>query len=463
MSKRSARESRLITVGSGLLLICIAVLSACGPRIPVIPPVTLDTETSPELCVDEDTGAEMSYTEAARLAQQSECTQEGGLAQTRVCNPGTGTWWIDMDIERPGCAPACVVDINTGSAEINWRCTGLVSPEDADPTQTPETDIEEAPTATAPAPDAPDATPTLDAEMEWPRYTDEGYGFTFYYPASWDIELLWNRPETEGRARAVRLTRDELQLLVEYKQPAEDFMIGPDDLPEGEVIEQGTLTLLGQVLPRYVLEREDRALVVFVGEQYVDLDLYIEMRATGEDIGTAEIPEDALDEFERIVSTFVRTGIAASDPYPGWAHYTRSSHATLPGFTFRYPLDWSLDEVAPADASMVTLTLRNETVVLQMELTPSGSNPASGAGDTASESISEAGTVSFLGATYPRQVEVEEGRLKKVSVIYRDSAVQIQIALSGDPDRISYEEIDLGDSPCLVMDQILASFTLDAN
>ncbi len=42
-----------------------------------------------------------------------------------TCNEGTKTYWVDLDMERPGCAPACVIDVVDKSAEINWRCTGL--------------------------------------------------------------------------------------------------------------------------------------------------------------------------------------------------------------------------------------------------------------------------------------------------------------------------------------------------
>lgn len=41
------------------------------------------------------------------------------------CNEGTGTFWIDMNIQKKGCNPACVINIEDKSAEINWRCTGL--------------------------------------------------------------------------------------------------------------------------------------------------------------------------------------------------------------------------------------------------------------------------------------------------------------------------------------------------
>ncbi len=78
-----------------------------------------------EYCIKQDTGERMSIAEAKTIAIASECSQ-GALKQTHFCNEITGTWWIDLGIEKPGCAPACVVNVATKQAEINWRCTGLL-------------------------------------------------------------------------------------------------------------------------------------------------------------------------------------------------------------------------------------------------------------------------------------------------------------------------------------------------
>lgn len=70
----------------------------------------------------------MSFSEAKEIALKSECVKEGNLKETHFCNQITGTWWIDLDIQKKGCNPACVIDIATKKAEINWRCAGLVVP-----------------------------------------------------------------------------------------------------------------------------------------------------------------------------------------------------------------------------------------------------------------------------------------------------------------------------------------------
>ncbi len=68
----------------------------------------------------------MPLAEAKEIAQKSECVKEGDLKDRSSCNDFTGTWWLDLDVEKEGCEPACVVNVSTKKAEINWRCTGLL-------------------------------------------------------------------------------------------------------------------------------------------------------------------------------------------------------------------------------------------------------------------------------------------------------------------------------------------------
>ena len=77
-------------------------------------------------CVGQTTGAVMSIEEAIVIAQNSECTLEGPLTSNYFYNENSKTWWIDMAVEKENCNPACVVDTQTKTAEINWRCMGLL-------------------------------------------------------------------------------------------------------------------------------------------------------------------------------------------------------------------------------------------------------------------------------------------------------------------------------------------------
>ena len=74
----------------------------------------------------------MNYDEAAKIASAGGCGEDVRLKEklneANFCNEVTKTFWIDMDIDKPGCSPACVVNIETKTAEINWRCTGYTAP-----------------------------------------------------------------------------------------------------------------------------------------------------------------------------------------------------------------------------------------------------------------------------------------------------------------------------------------------
>ena len=85
---------------------------------------TTTTISTEEFCQKKDTDIKLSLSEAKDIAIQGQCGDK--LKDTYICNEITGTWWIDLDIEKEGCNPACVINVETKTAEINWRCTGLI-------------------------------------------------------------------------------------------------------------------------------------------------------------------------------------------------------------------------------------------------------------------------------------------------------------------------------------------------
>jgi hypothetical protein len=88
-----------------------------------------EVQTTEEYCIKTETGEKMSFADAQKIAEKSECTASGQLLANHFCNANSGTWWINLSIEKKGCAPACVIEVATKKAEINWRCTGLILPE----------------------------------------------------------------------------------------------------------------------------------------------------------------------------------------------------------------------------------------------------------------------------------------------------------------------------------------------
>jgi heat shock protein HslJ len=56
------------------------------------------------------------------------CIKGGEALGVGSYNQTTRTWWFDANLNyaKQGCNPACVVSEDTATAEINWRCTGLL-------------------------------------------------------------------------------------------------------------------------------------------------------------------------------------------------------------------------------------------------------------------------------------------------------------------------------------------------
>ena len=78
--------------------------------------------------------------EEARIIAETSCIKGGAaLASGGTYNPNSRTWWFDANLNatQEGCNPACVVSEDTKTAEINWRCTGLVPPAPINPTTPP--------------------------------------------------------------------------------------------------------------------------------------------------------------------------------------------------------------------------------------------------------------------------------------------------------------------------------------
>lgn len=91
-------------------------------------------EANVESCTDVESGKSLNYRQALAIAADSECTGHGELLPARFCHEDSGTWWISLSVQKEGCNPACVVDVNSRVAKINWRCTGAVLP----PEETPQ-------------------------------------------------------------------------------------------------------------------------------------------------------------------------------------------------------------------------------------------------------------------------------------------------------------------------------------
>lgn len=68
----------------------------------------------------------------ARVIAEATCIKGGESLAPGYYNENSKTWWFDANLNstKEGCNPACVVWEETKTAEINWRCTGLIVPEE---------------------------------------------------------------------------------------------------------------------------------------------------------------------------------------------------------------------------------------------------------------------------------------------------------------------------------------------
>jgi hypothetical protein len=88
---------------------------------------------APKVAVPQETNTKpvtaMTEKEAKEIALRS-CVKAGETLGTGSYNPNSHTWWFDAKLHpaKAGCNPACVVDTQSKTAEINWRCTGLIAP-----------------------------------------------------------------------------------------------------------------------------------------------------------------------------------------------------------------------------------------------------------------------------------------------------------------------------------------------
>lgn len=69
----------------------------------------------------------------ALIIAKNTCVGEGETLEPGYYNENSKTWWFDANLKnnKEGCHPACVVSEETKTAEINWRCTGLINQKDS--------------------------------------------------------------------------------------------------------------------------------------------------------------------------------------------------------------------------------------------------------------------------------------------------------------------------------------------
>ena len=157
---------------------------------------------------------------------------------------------------------------------------------------------------------ADDASPAEGA-AEWLTYSNADYGFAFSYPPEWTLSEDPGGYEVAGgmASPSITLSRDTLRLRIQYQRPEEMTVLGPGGRPAGQVEERGTITFLGQSLPRNVLTFEGKDKSVFYGARLDDLVFYVQLdddAGQGVEYGAIDLSVDVQAEVDQILGRFSR-------------------------------------------------------------------------------------------------------------------------------------------------------------
>jgi len=157
------------------------------------------------------------------------------------------------------------------------------------------------PTATDPATEPTDGpSPSPEVQVtELTSYVNEPYGFSFRYPASWEL--------VDGR-NYVSLSQGTTSLVIGYRHMSEDPNICcRGHLPEGEIVEVNPVPCAGEEVDKALLvcEGETKAVVyedtneIAVGE----LRFLFYLEDFGADYATANIPPEVLIQVDHVITS----------------------------------------------------------------------------------------------------------------------------------------------------------------
>jgi len=104
----------------------------------------------------------------------------------------------------------------------------------------------------------------------WQTYANATYGFGLRYPAGWTLEEALDPEDTMYQHRvALGDPSDPKAVLhIAFKAASEDRRISPTGMAGGELLDRGSMLLLGEELPRQALvaEGKDMAVVYVCGK-----------------------------------------------------------------------------------------------------------------------------------------------------------------------------------------------------
>jgi lipoprotein-anchoring transpeptidase ErfK/SrfK len=139
-------------------------------------------------------------------------------------------------------------------------------------------------------------------------YTNREYGFSFRYPSSWAV--------MEGQ-NYISLAEGTMNLVIGYRHATEDPNICcRDRLPEGEVIDVGSVACAGEMVSKALLVCEGQTkAVLYEGTQEIsvgDLRFLFYLEDFNADYDAANIPAGVQEQVDEVISS-LETFEAAAD------------------------------------------------------------------------------------------------------------------------------------------------------
>lgn len=133
-----------------------------------------------------------------------------------------------------------------------------------------------------------------------PRYSNEEYGFSFDPPPAWEINSDTNQ---------ATFTRPGYRLYVGFQMADQEPLPFRTGMPEGEFVDGGQASLLGQSVPKQILVYEGKNKVVAYNGRIKVGDLILVMYLDAVDPqGTSyrdlDIPQEIMAEADQIIATF---------------------------------------------------------------------------------------------------------------------------------------------------------------
>lgn len=160
-------------------------------------------------------------------------------------------------------------------------------------------------------------------------YQDGEYRLALSYPSTWtlDINTIGSGNGDGGQlSKLLVFKQGNWVFSLHYKFSWDKIVIG-GGLGAGEIVEGGSIALLGTSVPVNKLTYQGKTKLIWYGESFSDLEIYAKLEdSTPQDYALVDIDPAVQAEVEGILSSLIRTG----DPFPVVTEEPMPTAAPLP-------------------------------------------------------------------------------------------------------------------------------------